>query len=137
MKLGEIFNDIYPYILQVLLGTVALFGSIKDWEDYGNKFGRFRHLRWALLLFTIAVIALTLYDTHSSRREARQKEQAAEKTGVESKAQIGTLTQQITLERDENKTNADGFRKSFDSLYQKYSDLAAKTQNKELMQELA
>src|ERR1700678_1564512 len=137
MKIGEIWNDIYPYILQILLGAVALFGLIKDWEDYGEKFGRFKHLRWALLVFTVGVIGLTLYDTHSSRRETRQKEQAAEKTEVENKAQIDTLTQQITVERDENKTNANGCRKSFDSLYQKYSDLAARTQNKELIQELA
>ena len=73
-RLGEILNDVYPYILQVLLGTVAVGGLLIDWKDYGERFGRFKHFRWVLLLATIAIFGLTLYDTHAARQETRKKE---------------------------------------------------------------
>lgn len=133
-RIGQILSDLEPYILQALLGAIALLGLFKDWEDYGKRLGRFR---WALLALTVVVFLLTLYETHSTRQEAREKELAAQRKDVGSTVKIETLTEQVRLEREENKQNSDGFRQSFDGLYQKYSDLAARTQNRELLNELS
>lgn len=129
----QILSDLEPYILQVFLGALALLGLFKDWKDYKKKLGRFR---WGLLVLTVGVFLLTLYETHNTRRETREKEVAAETKDAGSTAQIKTLTEQIRLEREENKQNSNGFRQSFDALYKEYSDLAAKTQNRELLSEL-
>jgi hypothetical protein len=131
-------TDLVPYILQGFLGLVAVLALLKDWKDYGKGYGRFKkHFRRAALFVTVAVIILSLIDTHNTRRDAREKEAAAAKKDAASTRQIEVLTEQVNQERGENRDNANGFRQSFTALYNKYSELAAKTQNLDLLRELA
>lgn len=129
--------EVEPYVLQGLLGLVALFGILKDWNDYGEASGRFKKpVRITVLVVTLIVILLLTFETYNSRSEARKKEETANQKEAASKMQIDGLTEQISQEREENKHNADGFRESFATLYQKYSDLAARVQNADLLREI-
>jgi cell division protein FtsL len=130
----QIWKDIEPYVLQLLVGGIALFGLLKDWEDYRVRLGR---IRWALLLFTISVVVLTIYETHTTRQETRDKEKIALVNDAKNTQQITILTDQIQQEREENKVNSNGFRQSFAALYQKYSELIAKTHNEDLVRQLS
>jgi hypothetical protein len=135
--MGNFLRETLPYILQGLLGLIALVALIKDWKDYGEASGKYKHpVRIAVLIGTIAVIFFSMIDTYNTRIEAKQKEQEASRKEAANKKQAEDLTGQIRLEREENKHNSDGFRESFGRLYQKYSDLAAKTQNAELLREI-
>jgi hypothetical protein len=134
--MGHALKDLEPYILQLFLGTIALFGLFKDWKDYKEKIHGFKSLPWVLLVITVAVIGMTLFETHNTRRETREKEQAAATKDAENAGQITVLTEQVRMEREENKHNSDGFRQSFDSLYRRYSDLASKVQNADLLREI-
>jgi Tfp pilus assembly protein PilV len=128
--IGHFFQTALPYLLQGLLGLIALIAVAKDWKDYGEATGKYANpVRIAVLIFTVAVIFLSFVDTYNSRSEATRKE-------TESKKQIDDLTEQVRLERDENKHNADGFRQSFDALYKKYSDLATRTHDADLLREI-
>ena len=133
-KVWELWRDLEPYILQLLLGAIAISALAKDWGDYVDKFGR----RKTLLLFavTVAVVGLTLFETHSTRRETREKEQVAASKDVASTRQIEVLTEQVRLGRLENNTNSEGFRISFSALYDKYSELASQVKTAKLLQEL-
>ena len=133
-KVWELWRDLEPYILQLLLGAIAISALAKDWGDYVKKFGR----RKTLLLFTvtIAVISLTLFETHTTRRETREREQVAASKDVASTKQIEVLTDQVRLGRLENNTNSEGFRISFSALYDKYSELASQVKTADLLQEL-
>lgn len=71
----QIWADLEPYIFQLLLGAIALFGLVRDWEDYVKRIGRPKTL--LLFMATITVIGLTLFETHNTRRETREKEQIA------------------------------------------------------------
>jgi hypothetical protein len=134
---GHFFRAAEPYLFQGLLGLIALFGLLKDWKDYGNAAGKFKKpVRIAVLIGTLVVILLSTFETYDNRRDARLKEQTASWKEAESKKQIDDLTEQVRLEREENKDNADGFRTSFASLYDKYSDLAARVQNADLLREI-
>jgi hypothetical protein len=136
-SISHFWNAIEPYLLQCLLGVIALGGLLKDWKDYGEASGRFKKpVRMAILVGTVAVILLSVFETFSTRRETKEKEQAASRNEAESKKQIDDLTEQVRLEREENKHNADGFRTSFDVLYSKYSDLATRTHDADLLREI-
>jgi len=135
---GHFLHAAEPYIFQGILGVIALFGLWKDWKDYGDASGRFKKpVRTVLLIGTLIVILLSAFDTYDTRRDARLKEQTASWKEVESKKQIDDLTTQVRLGREENKDNADGFRTSFANLYNKYSQLAARVQNADLLREIA
>lgn len=134
MTFLKIWSDLEPYILQVLLGATTLFVLLKDREDYVKKVGRF----WTVVTFiaTTTIFGLTLLETHATRRETREKERTADKRDAANTKQIDVLTEQVRLEREENKQNSDGFRLSFAALYNKYSELASRTNNSGLLQEL-
>src|SRR5579872_5841312 len=126
-----------PYIFQVLLGLVALFGLLKDWKDYAEASKQFwKPLRIVVLAATLCVILLSIFDTYVTHKEAYEKEQIAIRKEAESKKRIDDLTEQVTQEREENKNNADGFRTSFARLYDKYSELIARSQNADLIKEI-
>ena len=40
-SIGHFFREAEPYIFQVLLGLVALFGLLKDWKDYDDASKQF------------------------------------------------------------------------------------------------
>lgn len=46
------------------------------------------------------------------------------------------LTEQVRLGREENNKNSEGFRLSFSALYDKYSELASRVKNADLLREL-
>ncbi|HEX6821666.1 MAG TPA: hypothetical protein VF123_06395 [Candidatus Sulfotelmatobacter sp.] len=126
-----------PYLLQGLLGFIALVALIKDWKDYGEASGKYKHpVRIAVLVGTIAVVFLSMLDTYNTREEARNTEQEAGRREVESKKHTDDLTDQIRQEREENKQSRIDASKSFDSLYQRYSELLAKVQNADLLREI-
>jgi hypothetical protein len=132
-SLGHFFHAAEPYALQTLLGLVALFGVLKDWKEYA----RFKKpVAVIVLVGTIAVYLLSLFETYDTRRDARLKEETASRKEVESKKQIEVLTEQVSQEREENKQNANGFRTSFSQLYDKYSELAARSKNPDLIREI-
>lgn len=133
-KVWQVCVDLEPYILQILLGAIALFALSKDWDDYVTRLGKLKTL--FLFAATIIVIFLTLLDTHSTRKDTREKEQIAASKDAASTKQVEILTEQVRLEREENKQNSDGFRISFTSLYDKYSDLASRVRNSDLLREL-
>lgn len=88
------------------------------------------------MVVTLCVILLSVFETYTTHKDASEKEQTASRKEAESKKQVDDLTKQVTQERDENKQNADGFRQSFAALYNKYSDLAARVQNADLLREI-
>jgi hypothetical protein len=135
-RVWQILRDLEPYILQFLLGAIAIGGLIKDWKDYGEKFGRLKNLRWLILLATVGVLLLTLLDTHQTRKDAREKEQQAQTRDAENSGHITDLTKQVQQERNEAKDARNDFRTSFASLYQRYSELLAKVRNADLLREI-
>src|SRR5438309_1517738 len=101
---GHFLREAEPYIFQILLGLVALFGLLKDWKDYEEVSKQFwRPFRIAVLAVTLCIILLSVFETYTTHREAADKEQEAGRKELESKKQVDDLTQQVTQEREENK----------------------------------
>jgi hypothetical protein len=132
-RIVEFFSAIEPYFFQCILGAAAFFSLWKDWNEYGSKAGRYqRPVQFCLLGLVVGAFVLSLFETYKTHGEARSAHQHEQ----ESQNKIDGLTDQVRQERQENKETRDDFRQSFDALYQKYSDLASKTQNAELLREI-
>lgn|SRR5690348_1986528 len=110
------------YLYQILLGILAFAALMKDWRDYAKVWEKPRRLIPATLAI-VAIVAtmLAVRETYSDSVE-RTKNQA----------KIGSLSDQIKQLGDANTKNADGFRKSFGELYDKFSALQSQVQTKEL-----
>jgi hypothetical protein len=87
---------------------------------------------------------LSMADTYHTRTEAkeaqdrvdREKEEAKHREEI-SQQKIDQLSAQVADLRNDNTTNAAGFRQSFARLYAKFSDLQTKTQNVALLKEIS
>lgn len=115
--LSHFWESAEPYLYQLLIGSIAILALLKDWRDYGEASGEHRTLvRVSVLLVTAAVILLSLVETHNSRRDAWLNEQAAAQRDIRNQSTIKDLTDQVRQEREENRSNSEGFRKSFAAL---------------------
>lgn len=124
--LARAWGDSLPYLYQALLGVVAFFALLKDWSDYGNlskKWGRAVPL--ILAIITAVITLLSIRETSSSRAEQ-----------ASNRATIAQLSTQIDQLRGDNQKSADGFRDSFATLYQRFTDLQSKVQNADLLKEI-
>jgi hypothetical protein len=125
------------YGLQIFIGTLALLGVWKDWsEKKKNQQKRKKRFYIGWVLLTLVVLGLSIADTHVNRakNEKDRREAASAKQLADSNSQF--LTAQVQQLRDDSKSNSDGFRKSFDGLYQRFADLKAKVTNAELIKEI-
>jgi hypothetical protein len=69
------FQAAVPYLLQSVLGLIAVLALIKDWADYGKASGKYKSpVRVLVLVLTVAVTALSLLDTYNSRSESARKD---------------------------------------------------------------
>jgi hypothetical protein len=131
------WSNASPYLLQLLLGTVAFVALLKDWKDYGRlstKFGNFVPLVLAIL--TVFITGLGLRDTYQTRAAASADREQARLDRGTSQQHITQLSDQVTQLRQDNKNAADTFSKSFATLYSKFSDLQSKVQNADLLKEI-
>jgi hypothetical protein len=102
------FQTVVPYILQGLLGLIAVLALVKDWKDYGEASGKYKSpVRILVLVLTVAVTVLSLIDTYNSRSEAARKEAESSKQIADGRKQIDDLTEQVRLGREENKRSAE------------------------------
>lgn len=135
--IANAWEAVEPYLYQLLIGIVAVLALLKDWNDYGSLSKRFgKRLPLFLAIITGLITLLSLAETHNSQAGARQQREAAEKRDTISQTQISDLTEQVRQGRAENQQNSAGFRRSFSALYDKYSDLAARVKNEDLLKEV-
>ena len=124
---GGVWKSTEPYVYQGVVGAVALFALLKDWKDYDEasaRFGKFRKsLLGAVAIVTIGAVALSMADTYQTRSEAKDAQARADKERDEAKhreeisqQKIDQLSAQVTDLRNDNTTNATGFRQSFAKL---------------------
>jgi len=115
-----------PYVLQVLLGIIALFTLLKDWNDYGNISKRWgRSIPLVMAVLTVIITVLSIRDTYDSNTNQ-----------INSRATISQLSTQIDQLRGDNQKAADAFRDSFTKLYDRFSDLQTRVQNADLLKEI-
>ncbi|MGB8522817.1 MAG: hypothetical protein WCD43_07615 [Candidatus Acidiferrales bacterium] len=125
------------YGLQIIIGLIALLGIWKDYtenEKRSKKHGKWIYL--GLFSLTVFLMILSIVDTHSNRVKVAKDAQQAFGEKQTADARIKFLTDQIGQLRDDSKANSDGFRKSFDGLYQRFADLQAKVTNVDLIREI-
>ena len=102
------FQTAVPYLLQGMLGLIAVFALVKDWADYGKAAGKYGSpVRILVLVFTVVVTILSLIDTHNNRNDAARKEADSSKQIADGRKQIDDLTEQVRLGREENERNAE------------------------------
>ena len=124
--LVRVCEAILPYLSQVLLGVVAFFALLKDWNEYGRlsrKWGRGVPL--VIAMVTAIITLLGVYETYSARVEQ-----------ASSGATITQMSNQIGQLRTDNQKSTDGFRDSFSKLYDRFSELQSKVQNADLLKEI-
>jgi hypothetical protein len=147
LKLPD-WDFIRAYLSPVIISVFAFIGILKDAEDYrklvnaggsatGVKaFGR-KHIVSILCLLTILLSVLSIFDTHSTRKEAWETRVSADKDQVKRGTQIDGLSRQLNDARKDAQINAKTFSDAFGTLYQRFSDLQARVTNQDLMRELA
>lgn len=126
-----------PYVYQILVSLVAVVSLLKDWNDYGKlskKYGKAVPLTLAGLI--VLITAMSLQSIYSSRVETKAVENAGRERDIKQQTRIDELNNQVGLGRQENQKNSEGFRQSFASLYDKFSDLQSKVRNQELLAQL-
>jgi hypothetical protein len=117
-------EGVTSYVLQVILGLIALAALWKDWKEYPKRSKRWgRTIQVSLAIAAVVVIALSLAETHNSRVSAYKQRDA--------------LTTQIGQLRDDAKIANDGFRASFSGLYDKFSQLQSQVNNTDLLKQNA
>jgi hypothetical protein len=125
------------YGLQVIIGLIALLGIWKDYSE--NKKRSKKHGKWiylGLFLLTAFLMILSIVDTRSNRAKVAKDTQQAVGEKQTADARINFLTDQVGQLRGDSRANSDGFRKSFDGLYQRFANLQAKVTNADLIREI-
>lgn len=119
------------YGLQLIVGAIALFALWKDWDEYPKRSQRWGKLVQRLLAGAVLLVAiLSLLETHFDRAGAATDR-------AKSTAENAALSQQVQQLRDDAKAANDGFRQSFTTLYDKFSQLQAKVQADALLKQNA
>jgi hypothetical protein len=73
-SIWRFISEARPYILQILLGSLALFGLLKDWKDYGNAAGRFKKpVRIVVLVGTLTIVVLSIFETYDARHPPKAR----------------------------------------------------------------
>jgi hypothetical protein len=125
------------YGLQIIIGLIALLGIWKDWSESKKRPKKRGKLIYAsLFLLTVFLMILSIADTRSIRARAAKDRRDAASEKQTADAHIQFLTDQVGQLREDSKANSDGFRKSFDGLYQRFTDLKAKVTNADLIREI-
>ena len=125
------------YGLQIVIGSIALLGIWKDYTE--NKKRSKKHGKWiypGLFFLTVSLMILSIFDTHSNRVKVAEDTQQAATQKQTADARITFLTDQVGQLRNDSRANSDGFRKSFDGLYQRFANLQAKVTNADLIREI-
>lgn len=118
------WEGLTSYVLQVILGVIALAALWKDWKDYPKRSKRWgKTVQVSLAIAAVVVIALSLTETHNNRASASRQSEF--------------LTRQIGQLRDDAKIADDGFRESFSGLYDKFSQLQSQVKNTDLLKQNA
>ncbi len=132
-----LWNEVSPYLAQLLLGTAAFLGLLKDWKDYGKlsaRFGRYVPLGFAVLI--LAITYLGVQNTYQDSAAVDKDKQQAEIDKKSNQKVINQLSDQVAQLRQDNQNAAATFSKSFATLYDKFSSLQSKVQNTELLNEI-